>query len=279
VARSHRELDPRGRVVLVTGGARGIGRAIAEKFIAAGARAVIGDIDAEVAAATATEIGATSRRLDVTDGPAFAGLVESLEAELGPIDVLVNNAGIMSLGGFLEQAPENDERQVAINVLGVVNGMRAVLPRMIVRKQGRIVNIASVGGKIGLPSAAMYAATKHAIIGLTESIRLEHRGSGVRFSVVLPAPVRTELFAGAKALRFPRLVEPEEVGDAVVDAVRTGRLEVYVPRHLSLLSFLPGLVPLRVRDFVSDLAGVDRVFRDHDPAIRESYVARTTKRR
>ncbi len=271
--------DPSGKLVLITGGARGIGRVTASRFAADGARVVIADLDGGVAEETAKELAlGGARALDVADGPAFKSLVEELEAKEGPIDVLINNAGIMSLGGFTEQAPRNDEKQIGVNLLGVINGMRAVLPRMAKRQRGRIVNVASQAGRIGVPAAAVYSATKHAVCGLTESVRLEYRGSGIRFTYVLPAPVRTELFAGAKELKFPPLVEPEDVADAILDAVRTGKLEVYVPKIGRLLAILPGILPLRLRDRIGDLLGLGKMFTDFDPEARKLYAARTTER-
>jgi short-subunit dehydrogenase len=267
--------DVGGKIALITGGARGIGRSTAAKLAAEGAQVLIADLDGAAARETARELALRDAyQLDVSDGPAFKALVEEVEAKHGPIDVLINNAGIMSLGRFADQPVRNDEKQVAVNLFGVINGMRAVLPRMEKRQRGRVVNVASQAGKIGVPSAAVYSATKHAICGLTESVRLEYRGSGIRFSYVLPAPVRTELFVGAKELKFPPLVEPEDVADAILDAVRRGKLEVYVPKIGKLLSILPGILPLSVRDRIGDLLGLGKIFTEHDPEARKAYEAR-----
>jgi short-subunit dehydrogenase len=264
--------DVSGKIVLITGGARGIGRSTASKMAAEGAKVLIADLDLAAAKDTSKELGlAGAYALDVSDGPAFKALVEEIEGKVGPIDVLINNAGIMALGRFTDQPLKNDEKQVAVNLFGVINGMRAVLPRMVKRQRGRIVNVASQAGKIGVPSAAVYSATKHAICGLTESVRLEHRGSGIRFSYVLPAPVRTELFSGAKELKFPPMVEPEEVADAILYAVQRGKLEVYVPKIGKLLSILPAILPLKVRDRIGDLLGVGAIFTEHDPEKRKAY--------
>jgi short-subunit dehydrogenase len=232
-----------------------------------------------VARDTAKEVAlAGAYSLDVSDAAAFRALVEEIEAKHGAIDVLINNAGIMLLGRFLEQAPRNDERQVAVNLFGVINGMRAVLPRMEKRGAGHIVNVASQAGKIGTPAAAVYAATKHAVCGLTESVRQEYRGSGIRFTYVLPAPVRTELFAGAKELKFPPMIAPEEVADAILRAIRKGKLEVYVPAIGKLLGFLPAMLPLSIRDRIGDLLGLGTLFTEHDPAARKQYQARAVDR-
>lgn len=270
--------DLSGKLVLITGGARGIGRSTAARFVDAGARVMIADLDGDVAQETARELGVQARQLDVTDGPAFSALVEEIEAGEGPVEVLVNNAGIMSLGRFTDQPTKNDDKQLAVNVFGVINGMRAILPRMTTRGRGRVVNVASMAGRIGIPSGAVYSATKHAVIGLTESVRLEHRGSGIRFSYVMPAPVKTELLAGAKALRFPPLVQPEEVAEAIVDAVRHGKLDVYVPKIGRLLGFLPAVLPLKIQDAIGEFLGLSRLFGEVDEEARKAYAERTTER-
>ena len=167
----------RGRVALVTGGARGIGKATTRALLAAGARVAIADIDSQAAEATAEALSAdgTTRAygLDVTDRHQFEDVVQEIEAQLGPVDLLVNNAGIMVLGPFLQLDQRLDERQVDINVYGVINGMRTVVPSMVRRGTGHVVNIASSAGRVGVPFAATYSATKFAVIGLTEAVRYE----------------------------------------------------------------------------------------------------------
>jgi short-subunit dehydrogenase len=270
-----KRFDLSGKLVLVTGGARGIGKSTAAKLTAEGARVLIADRDGDVARETAKELAlAGAYDLDVSDAPAFKALVEEIEAKRGPIEVLINNAGIMTLGRFSEQPARNDERMVAVNLFGVINGTRAVLPRMEKRQRGHIVNVASQAGKIGTPAAAVYAATKHAVCGLTESLRLEYRNSGIRFTYVLPAPVKTDLFVGAKELKWPPVVQPEEVADAILDGIVRGKLEVYVPKIGKLLSILPGILPLSVRDRIGDLLGLDKIFTEADPEARKTYESR-----
>jgi short-subunit dehydrogenase len=257
-----------GRTALVTGAGRGIGRATASALAREGVRVVLADLDGDLAEEAARHLeGAVGRTLDVRDAEAFRALVE----ELDPIDVLVNNAGIMSLGSFLEQDPVLDERQLDVNVRGVIHGMRAVLPGMLRRRWGHVVNVASVAGKAGIPNAAVYSGTKHAVVGLTEAVRYELRDSGVLCSLVLPSIVATELTAGTKPLRYPPIVRPEQVADAVVDVLRTGRADAYVPEFSRLSAILPALLPRSVLERIGRWFGIDQAFAAPDDAARRAY--------
>jgi hypothetical protein len=190
------------------------------------------------------------------------------------VDLLVNNAGVLSVGPFLTQAAALDERQIAVNLGGVIAGLRAVLPGMLARGAGHVVNVASVAGRVGTPDAAVYSATKHAVVGLSESVRHELRGTGVELSWVLPGIVRTELVSGVTPLRWPRAVGPDEVADAIVAAFRTGRVETWVPRETRLAAVLPAVFPRRVVEWVGRALGVDRVFTKVDAVARAAYDAR-----
>ena len=271
-----------GRCAVVTGGARGIGRATAEALLREGLRVAIADLDGALAVEAAralSSIGPEVRGypVDVRDRAAFEALIARVEAEMAPVDVLVNNAGIMSLGGFLEQDPILDDRQLDVNVRGVIHGMRAVLPGMVRRGRGHVVNIASVAGRIGVPYAAVYAATKHAVIGLTEAVRHEYRDAGLSFSYVLPGIVETELTAGTNRLRYPPRVQPSDVAAAVVHALVSGDVDVYVPRFTRLSAVLPSLLPRRVVEGLGRLFGIDRVFQNVDAAARAAYAERMTR--
>ena len=261
--------------MVITGAARGIGRAIAARLVAEGASVVVADVDGAAADQAAQALGSAAQAvcLDVTQQAAVEARVAELEAT-GPIDVWINNAGIMSLGPFLAQSPARDAAQRAVNLDGVAFGMRAVLPRMLARGRGHIVNIASAAGRVGTPHAAMYSATKFAVIGLTEAVRREHEGSGVLFTVVLPSFVRTELIAGAGVPRWPPVVSPEDVAAAVLRALERGTAEVYVPRSARLAAVLPALLPRRLVEGVGRMLGVDRVFAEVDGEARAVYAAR-----
>ena len=274
MARTPRSLV--GSVVAITGGGRGIGRATARALIAQGARVAIGDIDAALAQRTAEELGSgtVGLALDVTDRASFATFLDRVEERLGRLDVLINNAGIMPIGPFLEETDAMAARIVEINLNGAIFGSKLALQRFSQRGTGHLVNIASTAGKAGVSGGATYCATKHAVVGLTEAIRQEVRGTGIGVSVVMPHVVNTELGSGLSNTRGFKLVEPEDVADAIVGALRTGRYEVFVPRAMGLLLRSKALVPVPVAELVARLLKGDSVLVDPDHAARAAYEAR-----
>jgi len=274
MARTPRSLA--GRVVAITGGGRGIGRATALALIAQGARVAIGDIDAALAERTAEELGSGTLGLplDVTDGASFAGFLDQVQERLGGLDVLINNAGIMPIGPFLDETEAMADRIVDINLRGVILGSKLALGRFSERGSGHLVNIASTAGKAGVSGGATYCATKHAVVGLTEAIRQEVRGTQIGVTVVIPHVVNTELGSGLSHTRGVKLVEPEDVADVIVDALLTGRYQVYLPRFMGLLLWSKALVPIWLSELVTRLLKGDRVLVDPDHAARAAYEAR-----
>ncbi len=270
-------MDISGRIVVVTGGARGIGLATARHFAAAGARVVLADLDGAAANAAAQSLtgDVRARQLDVRQLDAFRDLVASIEHEVAPIDVLVNNAGVMSVGSFLDEKEDVSQRQFDINVHGVANGLRAVLPAMLARKRGHIINIASVAGVLGTPYVAMYSATKYAVVGLTEAVRREHLNSGVYFSYVCPALVDTELTSGTGRPAWPPLVRPDDVAEAVARCVRTRAVRAFVPEATRAASILPALLPRSVYEALGRWFHLDRMFAQVDHTNRDDYRRRS----
>ncbi len=190
------QIDLEGRHAVVTGGAAGIGLAIAERFVASGASVTIWDADAAAARKAADALAGHAVAVDVTDAAAVERAVAQTRAAAETIDILVNNAGITGPNDKLWDYPVAAwEKVFAVNVHGVFHCCRAVVPLMRARNYGRIVNIASVAGKEGNPNASAYSASKAAVIALTKSLGKELADSGVRVNCVTPAAVRTALFA------------------------------------------------------------------------------------
>jgi NADP-dependent 3-hydroxy acid dehydrogenase YdfG len=266
-----------GTVVAITGGGRGIGRATAAALVRKGAKVAIGDVDAALAERTAQELGGgtVALPLDVTDRASFERFLDVTEELLGPLDVLVNNAGIMLLGRFAEESDAAAARQIDVNLHGVVTGSKLALQRFLPRRSGHLVNVASSAGKAGVPGGATYSATKFAVVGLTEAIRAELRGSGIETSVVMPVPVNTELAAGLASGRgMTATVEPEQVADAIVAALERPRHDVYVPKPLGVLVRIGALLPRHVGDAFARSARTDRILASADAAARADYERR-----
>jgi len=265
-----------GKVVAITGGARGIGRATAAALITQGARVAIGDIEAQLAERTAEELGSgtVGLPLDVTDRNSFDAFLREVESRLGPLDVLINNAGIMPIGPFLEETDATARRMIDINLRGVIYGSKLALERFIPRNRGHLVNIASAAGKAGVPGGATYCATKHAVVGLTEAIRAEVRDTNIETSLVMPWVVRTELGSGLPETRGVKAVEPEDVAAAIVEALQTGRFEVFVPKSLGPLFRSQALAPRRIIERIARMLKGDQVLAQPDHDARAAYEAR-----
>jgi 3-oxoacyl-[acyl-carrier protein] reductase len=191
-----------GRTAIVSGGARGIGRAIVERLVNEGASVVIGDIDRDAGEALAAQLGehAAFAPLDVTSESSWAGTVEAAEAFGGKVDILVNNAGITGRTVVSWETTLDDWNQViGVDLTGVFLGCRAVLPGMVERGYGRIVNMASVAGKVGNPNAIAYTSAKAGVIGMTKAIAKDVMTKGVLVNAIAPAAIETEILEGISA--------------------------------------------------------------------------------
>jgi NAD(P)-dependent dehydrogenase (short-subunit alcohol dehydrogenase family) len=274
MARQPRALT--GKVVAITGGGRGIGRAIAHVLAPHGARVAIGDLDREAAEKVATELGgsALGLALDVTDHAGFTAFLDQVEERLGSLDVLVNNAGIMPVTALVDESPESVARQLEINLHAVIHGTQEAMRRMAPRHTGHIVNIASLAGRIGLPNMATYCATKHGVVGLSEAVHAELRGSGVEVSVVMPYFAKTELATGMADARGMKFVTAEDVAAEVLDALRRPRFDVFVPRSSGRLLHATSPFPRRMRQAIARALKVDRVATSANTAVRAAYEER-----
>jgi 3-oxoacyl-[acyl-carrier protein] reductase len=191
------KLDLDGRVAVITGGARGIGRAVAERMVASGAAVALWDLDGAAALETATALGtgASAHEAELTQAPSIRAALDSTLARHGRVDILVNNAGITGGNAPLWELPEAEWRRVVeVNLIGPYLVSAAVVPGMRERGWGRVVNVASVAGKEGNPNASHYSASKAGLIGLTKSLGKELAGTGVLVNCVTPAAAKTDLF-------------------------------------------------------------------------------------
>jgi NAD(P)-dependent dehydrogenase (short-subunit alcohol dehydrogenase family) len=274
MAKSPRSLT--GKVVAITGGGRGIGRATALALAREGARVAVGDLDREAAEQVAGELGGggLGLPLDVTDHAGFTAFLDEVEQQLGPLDVLVNNAGIMPVTPFLEESPESIARQLEINLHGVIHGTQEAMRRMVPRNSGHIVQLSSIAGRTGLPHLATYCATKHGVLGLSEAVRAELRGTGVEVSVVMPSIVRTELTAGLVEARGVKSVAPEDVAAEIVAALKVPRFDVFIPRSTGPLVALGAALPRRAREALARALKADEALLKTDRTAREAYEAR-----
>jgi len=267
------EKSLQGAVVVITGGGAGIGRATARAMADRGANVAIGDISAERAAEAAGEIGrrAIGLRLDVTDRAGFDSFLDRVEDEFSPIDCLVNNAGVMLLGPIDEEDPAATRAMIDVNLVGVINGTQCAMGRMKPRRRGRIVNIASQVGKAGVAEGATYCATKFGVIGFSEAVRAELKGTGVSISWILPGVVDTELAAGLPDIPLMDKLSPGDIADAVVSALAEGGSEIWVPARNRWLDAPSRFLPRGLRERALALTGADKVLARADHGRRGEY--------
>jgi short-subunit dehydrogenase len=265
------------KVIAITGGARGIGLATATVLQGLGAVVAIGDIDRSAVKEAGSRLGLkVGRRLDVTDRRSFADFLDHVEDQLGPVDVLVNNAGVIAVGSAVDEADAVTHRVLDVNLYGVILGTKLAAQRMLPRGHGHIVNIASLGSVVPVEGIATYCATKHAVLGYTDSVRLENRGSGVNFSAILPTLVNTEMIAGVGHGKGIKNAEPNDVARAVAGVIAKPKAHVFVPRSIGVAVAARRFLPQRVMEATGRAAGTGAVFTtDVDVDKRAAYARRT----
>ena len=269
----------RGRTIAITGAARGIGYATATLLLNHGARVVIGDRDValqESAVAALTKLGPVSGYpLDVTDRESFATFLDKARTDgNGHIDVLINNAGVMPIGPFLQQSDQAIRSSIEVNLYGVLIGCQLALPDMIARRRGHIINIASLSGLIPVPGQVVYAGAKFGVVGLTAALADEVAPYGVEVSVVMPPFTKTELISGTKTGGAIRPVEPEEIAAAIVKTLNKPKTHVSIPAPIRFTAQASQMLGPRARRWLNKRLGLDRVFLDFDRTARDDYEKR-----
>lgn len=274
----HRAFSVDGSVAVVTGGVRGIGLAIAQRLYALGARVVIADLRESEAKEVAGRLGARALgiELDVTDRSAWEVAVDRIQAELGPIDIVVNNAGIMPVGPLLDEKPGVAEATLAVNFWAHYHSFQIVAPKMIARGRGHFINLTSAAGAIHSPGLSTYVASKHAATGFARSAREELIGTGVTISVVMPSAVKTDLVAGIPFKRWERLgiVSPASVARRAVGTLDSRPAVVGAPAGLMIALRTYHFVPESVWLLGRRIFGADRTLQPIDREARSDYDSR-----
>jgi NAD(P)-dependent dehydrogenase (short-subunit alcohol dehydrogenase family) len=269
----------RGKTIAITGAARGIGYATAKALLARGARVVIGDRDValqESAVADLTKLGQVSGYpLDVTDRESFATFLDKARTDgNGHIDVLINNAGVMPIGPFLEQSEQSIRSSIEVNLYGVLTGCQLALPDMVARRRGHIINIASLSGLIPVPGQVVYVGAKFGVVGLSAALADEMAPHGVDVSVIMPPFTNTELISGTKSSGAIKPVEPEEIAAAIIKTLEKPKTHVSVPPPLRFTAQAAQMLGPRARRWLNKRLGLDSVFLDFDRTARQSYEQR-----
>lgn len=251
--------------VLITGGAQGIGKLLGKKFLKEGAKSlIIWDINQDnidTALAEFSKMGyqnVYAFHVDVSDNNDIERAATEVLLDIGRVDILVNNAGIVVGKMFWEHSAEEIDRVLQINVNGVIHTTRVFVKDMILQKRGHIVNIASAASLISNKKMSIYLASKWAVNGWSDSLRmeLEDQEGDLHVTTVCPSYINTGMFEGVKAPFLFPLLEPDDITDRIIQAVKKNKIFIMAPDLLPLIPVLKSVLPVRVFDFVANLMGV-----------------------
>ena len=246
--------------VLITGGANGIGKLLGERCLKEGAaNLIIWDINEDLLNQTAEEfadLGFDNVHpyiLDVTDTDYVEAAAKMVLKDVGPVDILFNNAGVVAGKKFFHEHSAKDiDLTIGVNVLGVMHVARVFLPQMIAQQRGHIINISSAAGLVPNPNMSVYASSKWAVLGWSESLRieLESISKRLRVTTVTPSYISTGMFKGVKTPRFTPEVKPEDMVSTIIKAVKKNKIILRSPNIVYALPILRGILPTRVFDFI-----------------------------
>ena len=248
-----------GKKVLITGGAMGLGKLMARRAIQEGAdRVILWDLNTTALEATATELcdiggKVDTRVVNVADVKAIKVAATETIAELGAVDILFNNAGIVVGKPFTEHTHEEIERTIQVNVLGVMHVARAFVPAMVAQRSGHVINIASAAGLIPVPRQSAYCPSKWACLAFSEILRLEMEEdrTGVKVTTICPSYINTGMFDGVKAPLLTPILDPDYAVDKIIDAVKRDKIILRMPWIVNTLPFLRGTQPARMFDLIA----------------------------
>ncbi len=263
--------DLKGKKVVITGAANGIGKLMAGLFAKEGADLALLDVSPKALEQTARELsGGTNKVIslvcDISSRNNVAEAVTQIKKELGSVDVMVNNAGIIKGKTFFDLTLDEMEQTMAVNYWGHVYFTKAFIDDMMEKNEGVIVNIASSGGLLGMPTMTDYGASKFAEVGFSEALRRELKIAGckgVTVTCVCPYTIDTGMFKGFKAFRLSPLLKPDKVAKKIVKGVKKRKPYIKMPAHsIYSMIIMKALLPTRFFDFILSLAGGDRAMND-----------------
>jgi short-subunit dehydrogenase len=276
---ARRERNLSGTTAIVTGASGGVGSALARQLAGEGVKVAMADLDQAKLEMVAAQIPGETLpiALDVSNLEAYTHYMDQVEERLGPIDFLCNVAAIMPISPFDAERESVTSKVVDVNLRAVIHSTQEAARRMKRRGSGHIVNVTSAAGWLGGGGVATYCATKFGVVGYSESVSMELRGTGVDITVVAPAIIKTEMSKGLKDVRGVRAVEPEEVAAAIVNTVkRPGKFAVFVPGAIGAMALGFSAVPYRIRHILTRISRTDLLLLQADMTERREYESRVT---
>lgn len=258
--------DIEGKTVLITGGAKGMGRALASRFVDDKAKVVLVDINSEALEDTAKELREKDGEVntyvcDVAFRTKVYDMADLIHSDVGNVDILVNNAGIVAGGNFMNVADKDLQKTMDVNIMAYMWMIKAFMPDMLKKKQGHIVNIASAAGLLGVPGLTSYCASKHAVVGFTEALRLELKKdeslNDIHFTTVCPSYVATGMFEGVKPPRGTKWLTTEDMADKIYNAIKKDKVVLTVPFLVKITPVLKTILPISWFDGAQRLLRVD----------------------